>query len=173
MLRAASTAPLLPFEGNQVTQRSLLNKDTDARLLKQSIWIPGRYVGSGARIVQVSVVRRSQAAGMYAVKLRGKTRANVDVPTQVLLDFRGLDQNEADIKVRGGSPADALKAEVRDAGLMAAARQKRKTIAIGSKFKHDDGKTYTVFKIYKRKVAARSGKIAYDFNKPHVRKRLL
>jgi hypothetical protein len=34
VLRVASTAPLLPSEGNQVTQRSLLNKVTDARLLK-------------------------------------------------------------------------------------------------------------------------------------------
>jgi hypothetical protein len=107
---------------------------------------------------------------MYTVKLR---KARVDVPTQVLLDFRGLDQNEADTKVRGGSPADALKAEVRDAGLIAAAKQRRKTIAIGSKFKHEDGKTYTIFKISKRKVASRSGDIEYDFNKPHVRKRLL
>jgi hypothetical protein len=37
VLRAASSAPLLPSEGNQVSQRSLLNKDTDARLLKQRI----------------------------------------------------------------------------------------------------------------------------------------
>ena len=34
-------------------------------------------------------------------------------------------------------------------------------------------KTYRIFENYKRKVAARRGKIEYDFNKPHVQKRLL
>jgi hypothetical protein len=41
VLVAASAARLLPSEGNQVTIRSLLSKDTDAKLLNKSIWVPG------------------------------------------------------------------------------------------------------------------------------------
>ena len=124
VLVAASAARLLPSEGNQVTIRSLLSKDTDAKLLNKSIWVPGRYVSRSTRIAKVTVKRRSKVAGMYAVKLP-KAREYIDVPVQVLLEYRGLDENEADTMARGGSKADALKTEVRDARLMAAAKKRR------------------------------------------------
>ena len=124
VLVAASAARLLPSEGNQVTIRSLLSKDTDAKLLNKSIWVPGRYVSRSTRIVKVTVKRRSKVAGMYAVKLP-KAREYIDVPVQVLLEYRGLDENEANTMARGGSKADALKTEVRDARLMAAAKKRR------------------------------------------------
>jgi hypothetical protein len=54
-------------------------------------------------------------------------------------------------------------------------RNKIKTkikLMVGQKFKHDN-RTYTIFKLYKNKVAARSGKLEYDFNRPHVAKHLI
>ena len=75
-------------------------------------------------VSKVAVKRRSKVAGMYAMKLP-KVRDYIDVPVQVLLEFWGLDENEADTMARGGSKADALKTEVRDARLMAAAKKRR------------------------------------------------
>ena len=52
-------------------------------------------------------------------------------------------------------------------------RKKKKTLAIGSKFRNDDGKIYTIIKIYSKKVAAWSGRVEYDFNKQYVKKQLI
>ena len=52
-------------------------------------------------------------------------------------------------------------------------KKKLKKLAIGSKFKHDDSKIYTVIKMYSKKVAARTGKVEYDFNIPYVKKHLV
>ena len=51
--------------------------------------------------------------------------------------------------------------------------KKKKILVIGSRFKHNDGKIYTIINIYTKKVAARAGKLEYDFNKPYVKKHLL
>ena len=84
------------------------------------------------------MVRKSQYTyrkgdGETAVQGRGyvcgetapKARKYIDVPVQVLLEYRGLDENEADSMAMDGPKADALKTEVCDARLMAAAKKRR------------------------------------------------
>ena len=99
--------------------------------------------------------------------LHAKTRAQAEL-TPEQLDAQMLQIDKAKKKKAMAQASNLPSVPVRWSK-----RMKRKTIAVGSKFKHDDGETYTIFKIYKRKVAARRGKLEYDFNKPHVKKRLL
>ena len=99
--------------------------------------------------------------------LHAKTRAQAEL-TPEQLDAQVLQVDKAKKKKAMAQASNLPSVPVRRSK-----RMKQKTIAVGSKFKHDDGETYTIFKIYKRKVAARRGKLEYDFNKPHVKKRLL
>ena len=52
-------------------------------------------------------------------------------------------------------------------------KKKIKKLAIGLKFRHDDGNIYKIIKIYSKKVAARSGKVGHEFNIPYVQKQLI
>jgi hypothetical protein len=52
-------------------------------------------------------------------------------------------------------------------------KRKKKKIALGAKFKNDDGKIYTIIKIYSKKVAAQSGNVKYEFNIPYAKKHLV
>ena len=51
-------------------------------------------------------------------------------------------------------------------------KKKKKKLVIGSEFNYD-GKIFKVIKIYSKKVAARSNKLEYDFDKQYVKKNLI